>query len=155
MLEDMEIVTSSWKKKESNLKKLLQIKYILLENPTRWYCRSFRLSMEVLQKILLWILLPCCSKPLPGKTTGRWLISVSLNNTCPSERKKKQYSCLVAMSGVYSEFFDRYPGQHFTSNSVAGFRTFLLATQTLHEPLIGRTVHQIQSTIQHVLVLRL
>lgn len=34
MLEDMKIVTSSWKKKESKQKKLLQKKYILFKNPT-------------------------------------------------------------------------------------------------------------------------
>lgn len=56
------------------------------------------------------------------------------------------------MSGVYSEVFVRYPGQHFTSNSAAEPHTFLLATQTQHDSLIGRTVHQIQSKIQHALM---
>lgn len=58
------------------------------------------------------------------------------------------------MSGVYSEVFVRYPGQYFTSNSVAEPRPFLLATQT-SMALIGRTVHQIKATIQHALVLLL
>lgn len=74
--------------KESKLKKLLLIEYILLENPRLWCCRRFRLYMEVLLKMFLGILLTCCSQPLPGKNTGRQ-ISVSQNNSCPSGEKKE------------------------------------------------------------------